>query len=86
MFDRLASLKIFPPLFVGFLYCTETHTLRQATQHVCLPSLLGDGDKGIEIAYAEEKNIFFRARKFKLLRSQGIDSQESITSVYVTQD
>jgi hypothetical protein len=25
----------------------ETHTKRQATQHGCLPSLLGDGDKGI---------------------------------------
>jgi len=27
----------------------ETHTLRQATQHDCLPSLPGDGDKRIEI-------------------------------------
>jgi hypothetical protein len=26
----------------------ETHTKRQATQQGCLPSLLGDGDKGIE--------------------------------------
>ncbi len=33
------------------------HTKRQATQHGCLPSLLGDGDKGIEIAYGKEKNI-----------------------------
>jgi hypothetical protein len=27
----------------------ETHTKRQATQHGCLPSFLGEGDKGIEI-------------------------------------
>jgi hypothetical protein len=26
-----------------------THTKRQVTQHGCLPSLLGDGDTGIEI-------------------------------------
>jgi hypothetical protein len=35
----------------------ETHTKRQATQHGCLPSLMGDGDKGIEILYSEEKVI-----------------------------
>jgi hypothetical protein len=29
----------------------ETHTKRQATQNGCLPSLLVDGDKGIEIVY-----------------------------------
>jgi hypothetical protein len=28
---------------------------RQATQHGCLPGLLGDGDKGNEIVYGEEK-------------------------------
>jgi hypothetical protein len=27
------------------------------TPHGCLPSLLGDGDKGIEIVYGEEKKI-----------------------------
>jgi hypothetical protein len=37
---------------------TGTHTKRLATQHGCLPSLLGDGDNGIEIVYSEEKNIF----------------------------
>jgi hypothetical protein len=31
------------------------HIKRQATQHGSLPSLLGDGDKGIEIVYGEEK-------------------------------
>jgi hypothetical protein len=36
----------------------ETHTKRQAAQHGCLPSLLGDGDKGIEIVYGEKKKIF----------------------------
>ncbi len=35
----------------------ETHTKRQATQHGCLPSMLGDEDKRIEIVYGEEKNI-----------------------------
>jgi hypothetical protein len=28
-----------------FIFFSETHTKRQATQHDCLPSLLGDGDK-----------------------------------------
>jgi hypothetical protein len=32
----------------------ETHTKRQATQHGCLPSLLGDGDKVIEIVCGEK--------------------------------
>jgi hypothetical protein len=39
----------------------DTHTKRQATQHGCLPSLLGDGDKGIEIVYGEEEKIFYWA-------------------------
>jgi hypothetical protein len=38
---------------------SETHAKRQATQYVCLPSLLGDGDKGMRIAYGEEKNILY---------------------------
>jgi hypothetical protein len=33
----------------------ENHTKRQAIQHGSLPSLLGDGDKGIEIVYGEGK-------------------------------
>jgi hypothetical protein len=37
----------------------ETHTKRQATQHGCLSILLGNGDKGMEIVYDEEKNILF---------------------------
>jgi hypothetical protein len=43
---------------------------------------LGDGDKGIDIAYGEVKTILFRARIFKLLRRQEIDSQESIPPAY----
>jgi hypothetical protein len=39
------------------MFATETHTKRQTTQHGCLPSLLGDGDKRIEIVYGEENNI-----------------------------
>jgi hypothetical protein len=37
----------------------ETHTKRQATQHGCLPGLLGDGDNRIKIVYGEEKNILY---------------------------
>jgi hypothetical protein len=39
----------------------ETHTKKQATQHGCLPSLLGDRDKEGEIVYVEEKNILYWA-------------------------
>jgi hypothetical protein len=35
----------------------DTHTKRLAAQHGCLPSLLGDGDREIEIGYGEEKHI-----------------------------
>jgi hypothetical protein len=38
-----------------------THTKRQATQHGCMPRLLGDGDKGIEMLYGEKKNILYLA-------------------------
>ncbi len=31
---------------------------RQATQQGCLPSLLGDGDEGIEIVYGRGKRYF----------------------------
>ncbi len=37
------------------------HTKRQATQHGCLPRLLGNGVKGIEIVYGEDKNILYWA-------------------------
>jgi hypothetical protein len=39
----------------------ERHVKRQVTQHGSLPSLLGYGDKGIEIVYGEEKNILYWA-------------------------
>jgi hypothetical protein len=45
------------PLHLRKLPKPEKHTKRQATQHGCLPSFLDDGDKWIEIVYAEEKNI-----------------------------
>jgi hypothetical protein len=35
-------------IFGKQMVCPETHTKRQATQHGCLPSLLGDGDKGLK--------------------------------------
>ncbi len=34
-----------------------------ATQHSCLPSLLGDGDKEIVIVYGEEKSILCWAER-----------------------
>jgi hypothetical protein len=37
----------------------DMYTKRPATQHGCLPDLLGDGDKGIEIVYVEEKLITY---------------------------
>jgi hypothetical protein len=37
---------------------TLKHTKRQANQHGCLPCLMGDRDKEIEIVYGEAK-IFF---------------------------
>jgi hypothetical protein len=36
----------------------ETHTKRHATQHGCLPSLLGDLNKGIEIVHTFGKKYF----------------------------
>jgi hypothetical protein len=39
----------------------ETHTKREATQHGCLPSLLGGRDTGIEKEYGEEENILYWA-------------------------
>ncbi len=37
----------------------ETQTKRQATQHDCLSSLQGDGDKGTGLVYGEEKYILY---------------------------
>jgi hypothetical protein len=36
---------------------SKAHTNRQASQHDCLPSLLGDGDKKSEIEYGEGKKF-----------------------------
>jgi hypothetical protein len=43
----------------------ETPTKRQATQHGCLPRLLDDGDKGIEIVYGEALGRFEQPRQNK---------------------
>jgi hypothetical protein len=40
----------------------ETHINRQATQRSFLPSLLGVGDKRIEIVYADGKKYFLLGR------------------------
>ncbi len=43
----------------------ETHTKRQATQQGCLPSLLGDGDKGIErVIQARQAQLSNRGLQF----------------------
>jgi hypothetical protein len=44
---------------------SETQTKRQATQHGCLPSLLGDGDKGIE-KYRVRKKYFVQLEQPRL--------------------
>jgi hypothetical protein len=45
------------------VYTVTRDTLkRQETQHGCLPSLLGDGDKIIEKVYGEEKKCFVLGR------------------------
>ncbi len=45
------------PFICNFLLWAEAHTKtkRQATRQGYLPSLLGEGDKGIKIVYGEEK-------------------------------
>ncbi len=55
----------------------ETLTKRQATQHGCLPSLLCDGDKGIEIVNGEEKKIVEQPRLDKSLLYQHDKPKES---------
>jgi hypothetical protein len=52
--------------FIQKAYPRDIHSMRQATQHSCLPSLLGDGDKLIEIynvciVHGEEKKYFYCA-------------------------
>ncbi len=49
--------NFFPDAFLNISH-PETNTKRQATQHGCRPSLVGDGGKGIEIVYGEGKKIF----------------------------
>ncbi len=53
-FTQFACIELVKKLIVNGAKCrTETHTMRQASQHVCLPSLLGDGDKWIKIVYGD---------------------------------
>jgi hypothetical protein len=40
-------------------FLSETHTKRLATQNGCLPSLLGDDYKVIEIVLGEEKYLYW---------------------------
>ncbi len=54
--DGMGLLEQWPGSSLG------THTKGQATQHGYLPSLLGDGDKGTEIVYSEEKKNFVLGR------------------------
>jgi hypothetical protein len=58
----LISADLLLPLFSLVVTRPETHTKRQATKHRCLPSLLGDGNKGIEIVHAVKKKIFVLSR------------------------
>ncbi len=38
-----------------------THIERQVTQHDCLPSLLGDAEKWIEMLYGDDKSTLYWA-------------------------
>jgi hypothetical protein len=53
--------KEYHTVIAGIARMTETHLKRQVTLHDCLPSLLGDMAKRIEIVYGEEKNILYWA-------------------------
>ncbi len=50
-------------MLVQYGICSDQrHILRErATQHCCLPSFLGDGEKGIEIVFVKETNILYQA-------------------------
>jgi hypothetical protein len=54
------------------LLCRDAHTKRQATQHGCLPSLLGNGDRGIEIMFGEEKKIFVLGQQGQLRQDKNL--------------
>jgi hypothetical protein len=51
---------------------SETHIERQETQHDCLPSVMGDGDKKKEIAYSEENEILYWAGRLEQRRQDKI--------------
>ncbi len=51
--------KLIAQLLTDPKCCPLTHTKRQATQHDCLPSLLGYGNKLIEKVYGPGENNYF---------------------------
>jgi hypothetical protein len=53
------------------LLLPETHTKRKATQHGCLPSLLGAEDKEIKIV-SVRKNIFCTGRLEQLRQNKKV--------------
>jgi hypothetical protein len=54
-----ASLHAMVCAFGSSVRQPETHIKRQAAQHGCLPSLLGDRDKGTEIMYGKQKQLYW---------------------------
>jgi hypothetical protein len=68
-FISTTACTLIAGLFV-YLCAPETHTKRQATQHCCLPSSLGEVDKCIEIAYYEEKKYFALGRHGSQVRTK----------------
>jgi len=43
-----------------YIVIKDTYTRRQATQPGCLPSLLSDGNRGMEIVYGEKNFVLGR--------------------------
>jgi hypothetical protein len=59
LFVCVQKVKKICDIIKHFWLRPETH--RQATQHACLPRLLGEGDKKSEKVCGEENNIFYWA-------------------------
>ncbi len=51
---------------------------RQATQHGCLPSLLGDGDKEIEIVLGEEIFLYWATKAAKAEQKSLVLAQQAL--------
>jgi hypothetical protein len=56
------------------LLCVKTRDTYEetGTEYGCLPSLLGDGDKGIEIVYGEEKIYCTRPTRAAMRQSKNL--------------